>query len=127
MGYPIGHYLGNDFINTRIHYSQIFKQGDVKSFIDLSYLIDGNNGLETQFDNPWENENGELIKNYVPPTHPTPPNFKCVEIEIGSEIKVRHLTYITISGQYNQSSLPNNSSDFSIGVRFWSYLQLLNF
>tara|TARA_Y100000590_G_scaffold469374_1_gene656615 strand:+ start:302 stop:1717 length:1416 start_codon:yes stop_codon:yes gene_type:complete len=126
-GYPIGHYLGNDFINTRIHYSQIFKGGIVKSFIDLSYLIDGNNGLETPFDNPWENEKGELIEGYTPPSHPTSPNSKWVEIEVGSEIKIRDLTYITISVQYNQSTLPNNSPDFSIGLRFWSYFKLLNF
>ena len=126
-GYPIGHYLGNDFINTRIHYSQIFKEGMVKSFIDLSYLIDGYNGLETPFDNPWEDENGELIEGYVPPSHPTSPKSKWIEIEIGSEVEVRPLTFITISGQYKQSSFSNNSSDLSIGLRFWSYFELLNF
>ena len=125
-GYPIGHYLGNDFINTRVHYSQIFKEGTVKLFVDLSYLVDGNNGLETPFDNPWENENGELIEDYEPPTHPTAPNSKWIEFEIGSEIKVRKSTYFTISGQYNQSTLSNNSSEFKIGLRFWSYFKLLN-
>ena len=93
-GYPIGHYLGNDFINTRIHYSQIFKGGKVKSFIDLSYLVDGNNDLETPFDNPWENENGELIETYKPPSHPTPPISRWAEIEIGSEIRVLSLIHI---------------------------------
>jgi len=125
-GYPIGHYLGNDFINTRVHYSQIFKEGTVKLFVDLSYLVDGNNGLETPFDNPWENENGELIEDYEPPAHPTQPNSKWIEFEIGSEIKVRTLTYFTISGQYNKSTLLNNSSEFKIGLRFWSYFKLLN-
>ena len=125
-GYPIGHYLGNDFINARIHYSQIFKEGNIKLFIDFSYLIDGNNGLETPFDNPWENENGELIESYKPPSHPTPPISRWAEIEIGSEIRVRPLTYITITGQYNQSPLTNNSSELRIGLRFWSYFKLLN-
>jgi len=125
-GFPIGHYLGNDFINTRLHYSQIFKEGTVKLFVDLSYLIDGNNGLETPFDNPWENGNGELIEDYEPPSHPTPPNSKWIEFEIGSEIRVRRLTYITISGQYYESTLQNSSSDFTIGLRFWSYFKLLN-
>ena len=125
-GFPIGHYLGNDFINTRLHYSQIFKEGTFKLFLDLSYLVDGNNSLETPFDNPWENENGELIEGYEPPSHPTPPNSKWIEFEIGSEIRVRRLTYITISGQYYESTLQNSSSDFTIGLRFWSYFKLLN-
>ena len=118
--------ISNDFVNTRIHYSQIFKEGTVKFFVDLSYLVDGNNGLETPFDNPWENENGELIEDYEPPAHPTAPNSKWVEFEIGSEIKVRTLTYFTISGQYNQSTLSNNSSEFKLGLRFWSYFKLLD-
>ena len=98
----------------------------MKSFIDLSYLVDGNNGLETPFDNPWENENGELIEGYEPPAHPTTPNSKWIEFEIGSEIRLRPLTYITISGQYNQSSLLNNSTNFIIGLKFWSYFKLVN-
>ncbi len=125
-GFPIGHYLGNDFINTRMHYSQIFKEGNIKLFIDFSYLIDGDNGLETQFDNPWEDENGVLIEGYTPPTHPTSPISKWIEFEVGSEIKIRPLSYLTISGQYYQSSLSNNSSDFIIGLRFWTYYKLLN-
>ena len=125
-GFPIGHYLGNDFINTRIHYSQIFKEGHIKLFIDYSYLIDGNNGLETPFDNPWEDESGNLLEDYQPPSHPTPPISKWAEFEVGSEIRIKPLTYITISGQYHQFTLPNNSSDFVVGLRFWSYFKLLN-
>ena len=34
MGYPIGHYLGNDFINYRMHYSQLFEGKINKLFID---------------------------------------------------------------------------------------------
>ena len=124
--FELAEYLGNDFINTRIHYSQIFIGGKVKSFIDLSYLVDGNNGLETPFDNPWENQNGEMIEGYKPPSHPTSPISKWTEVEIGSEINVRQLTYITISGQYNQFLLADNSSNFIIGLRFWSYFKLLN-
>ena len=35
IGYPIGHYLGNDFINYRIHYSQILKSKNKKVFFDF--------------------------------------------------------------------------------------------
>ena len=126
-GYPIGHYLGNDFISTRIRYSQIFNQQQVKAFIDLSYLIDGNNGLETLFDNPWENENGEMIEGYKPPAHPTPPTTNIAEAEIGAEISIGSSTYITISSRYYRLSSPeNSSSNLGLGLRIWSYFNLLN-
>ena len=95
----------------------------------LTDLLDGGWGstsLEPKGTVEWFDENGELIEDYEPPSHPTPPNSKWVEIEIGSEIKVRDLTYITISGQYYESTLQNSSSDFTIGLRFWSYFKLLN-
>ena len=125
-GFPIGHYLGNDFINFRMHYSQIFKEGEIKLFMDFSYLIDGNNSLETPFDNPWEDNNGNLIEGYIPPPHPTSPTSKWTEFEVGSEVKISSLTYITISGQYIESSLLDNSNELAIGLRFWSYFKILN-
>ena len=67
-----------------------------------------------------------MIEGYKPPSHPTSPNSKWTEIEIGYEIRVSPLTYITISSQYDQSTLLNNSSDFRIGLRLWSYFKLLN-
>ena len=73
MGYPIGHHLGNDFINYRMHYSQIIDSKINKIFFDYSYLIKGQNSLETPFENPWENNNGEFNVNYKHPGFPTPP------------------------------------------------------
>lgn len=123
-GFPIGHYLGNDFINLRMHYSQLLKKGRIKPFIDVSYLMDGANGLDTPFDDPWVNEKGEFLKDYDPPSHPTPPINKLMEVELGGEINVRDLTYLTITAQYQSKEIENTSlSDFGLGIRFWSYLQ----
>ena len=63
-GFPIGHYLGNDFNNLRIHYSHLIMSGQIKPFIDISYLLDGSNGLDTLFDNPWENEKGDFFEDF---------------------------------------------------------------
>lgn len=123
-GFPIGHYLGNDFINVRAHYSQLSNSARIKSFIDISYLLDGSNGLETPFDNPWENEKGEFLEDYDPPSHPTPPVTTWIESEVGAEVNLGYNSYITITAQYQQKSIKNESfSDFGLGIRFWSYLQ----
>ena len=120
-GYPIGHFLGNDFINLNSHYSQLIFSGKVRSFADASYFLDGANGLYTPFDNPYENYDG-VVLDYEPPGHPTPPVTKYLEIELGTELNIYHQTYLTISGQY-QSIAGESSPYFNIGVRFWSFLQ----
>lgn len=121
--FPVGHYLGNDFINVRIHYSHLMKSGRIKPIIDISYLMDGSNGLETPFDNPWETYEG-LVADYVPPSHPTPPVTTWIESEVGAEINIGSASYITITAQYQVKSIKNEeSSEFGLGIRFWSYLQ----
>ena len=124
-GFPIGHYLGNDFNNLRIHYSHLIMSGRIKPFIDISYLLDGSNGLDTLFDNPWENEKGEFFEDYEPPSNPTPPVTKWIELEIGVELNAGYGSYITITGQYQAKSIDNESfSNFGLGIRFWTYFQI---
>ena len=124
-GFPIGHFLGNDFINIKIHYSQLMQFGKIKPIIDISYLMDGANGLETRFDNPWETEEGEFLKDYIPPTHPSPPVTTWIESEVGAEIKIGIAAYLTITAHYQLKSMEKASvTDMGIGIRFWSYFQL---
>ena len=132
-GFPVGHYLGNDFKNLRIHYAHLMKSGRIKPLIDISYLLDGSNGLDTPFDNPWENEKGEIFEDYKPPSHPTPPVTTWIELEIGVELNTGYGSYITITGQYQSKYIKypisldddsSSSSNFGFGIRFWTYFQI---
>ena len=124
MGYPIGHQLGNDFINYRMHYSQILKSKINKIFFDYSYLIKGKNSLETPFENPWENNNGEFNVNYKHPGFPTPPLTYFCEFNFGLEIKLKDYTYLILSlenNNYNEEKLLSK-----IRIRFWTYMNIKN-
>ena len=123
IGYPIGHYLGNDFINYRIHYSQILKSKNKKVFFDFLYLIKGKNSLETPFENPWENNSGEFNINYKHPGFPTPPIRHIYDFNFGIELKINDLTYLTICIENQKKSKNHNSTNLKI--RFWSYLNVL--
>ena len=98
--------------------------GQIKPFIDISYLLDGSNGLNTLFDNPWENEKGDFFEDYEPPSHPTPPVTTCIEMEFGVELNAGYGSYITITGQYQLRLLSGSSSNLGIGIRFWTYFQI---
>ena len=123
-GYPIGHNLGNDFINYRMHYSQILKYKINKFFIDYSYLIKGQNSLETFFENPWENNKGEFDVNYKHPGFPTPPLNFFYEFNFGLELRLKDYTYLILSLE-NNNYVKNNLSS-KIRLRFWTYLNIKN-
>ena len=122
MGYPIGHNLGNDFINYRLHYSQILKYKINKVFFDYSYLIKGQNSLETSFENPWENNKGEFNVNYKHPGFPTPPLSYFYEFNFGLELKLKDYTYLILSLE-NNNYLEKNSSS-KTRIRFWTYINI---
>ena len=121
-GFPIGHYLGNDFINTRIHYSQLFKSLNSKLFIDFSYLIQGKNNLNTPFDNPWEDNMGNKIIGYKHPGFPTPPVTNLVDFNLGVEVGIINLTYLTIS--LENLKISDDVSLSKIRISFWSYIKI---
>ena len=93
LGYPIGHYLGNDFINYRLHYSQHLESKINKVFFDFSYLIRGQNNLKTPFDNPWEDINGKFNENYKHPGFPTPPLEYLYDLLFGFEFAIKEYTF----------------------------------
>ena len=123
MGYPIGHHLGNDFISTRFHYSQIFKLLTSKIFFDFLILNQGVNNLNTPFDNPWEDNNGNKVIGYIHPGFPTPPTVKTFFINFGFELNLKNLTSLTIYLETQKN--PNQSINSEIRISFWSYLNIV--
>ena len=121
-GFPIGHYLGNDFINNRFHYSQIIDSVNFKVFFDFSYLIQGVNNIDTPFDNPWEDSAGNKIVNYKHPGFPTPPLTKIIDVDFGIELSLKHLSNLSISIQNQKIS--KNNFQLAYKLRLWSYLDI---
>ena len=67
----------------------------------------------------------EFLKDYIPPTHPSPPVTTWIESEVGAEIKIGIAAYLTITARYQLKSMDKASvTDTGIGIRFWSYFQL---
>ena len=120
--FPIGHYLGNDFINFRIHYSQILKSNK-KFFFEFSHLIKGKNGLDTIFDNAWEDNEGNFIKNYKHPGYPTPPLNYINDSHFGVEIMLKDYSYLTFSLERQKTS--DKEIVTKLRMRFWKYLNLI--
>ena len=123
LGYPIGHYLGNDFINYRLHYSQHLESKINKVFFDFSYLIRGQNNLNTPFDNPWEDINGKFNENYKHPGFPTPPLEYLYDLLFGFEFAIKEYTFLNISFEGQK----NHDINFQkkIRIKFWSYLNVI--
>ena len=122
MGYPIGHYLGNDFVNYRAHYAKLYKSKINKVFFDFSYLIKGKNSLETNFENPWEDNEGNFNTLYIHPGFPTPPLNYIYDYNFGIELKINDLAYLTICIENQKKSKNYNST--RLKFKFWSYLNV---
>lgn len=117
--YPIGHYLGNDFDSWRLHYSQLMHKSQIRPFLDITYIRDGANGLDTPFDNPWEDENG-LLPDYVPPSNPTAPITYVFETEIGAEFTWENKASLSVSGFYSRRTLMGKiDENWSLVIRLW--------
>ena len=68
-GYPIGHYLGNDFdyITFELNYNRI--KYDLIPSLNLSIFRDGYSGMERQWNDYW-NDNGYSAKSNKTPSQP---------------------------------------------------------
>lgn len=118
-GYPIGHFLGNDFDYIYSHYSQLLINERSKPYLDISYTRDGFNGLDTPFNNPWEDEKG-LIPGYKPPPNPTPPVTYRFETEIGLEYSITKLQFVSVGLTYQRSTRQREKEEhWSIILRLW--------
>ena len=123
MEYPIGHFLGNDFVYNRLHYSQIINSKINKAFFDFSFLIKGQESLYTSFKNPWEDNNGKFDYNYQHPGFPTPPLNHIYEYNFGLEIKLKDYTYLILSLENQKDDSEKSYS--KIIFRFWSYINII--
>ena len=122
MNYPIGHHLGNDFINMRFHYSQIIESRINRVFFDFSHLMQGSNSLQTPFMNPWEDYNGNFIDSYKHPGYPTPPINYINDISFGFELSLKGQSFLILSLE----SKIQDKKEFYLNtrIRFWSYLSI---
>ena len=120
-GFPVGHFFGNDFINYRLRYTQLFNSKISKVFVDFSYLIKGNNGLETPFDNPWEDGDGNFNYGYNHPGFPTPPLSFLYDLNFSIEFELNKLTFLTIT--FENQKYFNDRIQSRTSIRFWSYLK----
>ena len=81
-GYPVAHEHGNDFDNFTFYYGQWLPGGTFKPFIELSYLRNGANGLETPFDTPWGDSTVTVEEGYEEP-FPTKPITYNTTLDLG--------------------------------------------
>ena len=86
-------------------------------------MIKGQNNLDTAFDNPWDDENGNFNKNYKHPGFPTPPLKHIYDLHVGLEFRLKNLTYLNISFELQK----DYSDDIykKIRMRFWSYINFI--
>ena len=96
-GYPIGHYLGNDFDLWQLHYEQEISSvigtallESINFYCDLAYLRDGAYGLETPFDTPWMDSTVTMATGYAERS-PSGPITYFTELETGLDIYFKNL------------------------------------
>ena len=118
-GFPIGHYLGNDFDMIQLYYSQENMKGKLKPYISLAYLRDGANGLDTPFDMPWEDSTVTMESGYSEP-FPTGPITYITELELAADYKFCNDSFINAGLFYQRKTLSGKTDEeFSFRARLW--------
>ena len=118
-GFPIGHYLGNDFDMIQLYYSQENMKGKLKPYISLAYVRDGANGLDTPFDTPWEDSTVTMTTGYSEP-FPTGPITYVTEIELAADYKFGNDSFINAGLFYQRKTLSGKTDEeFSFRARLW--------
>ena len=118
-GFPIGHYLGNDFDMFQLYYSQENLNGKLKPYVSLAYLRDGANGLDTPFDTPWEDSTVTMETGYSEP-FPTGPITYVAEMELAADYRFREGSFINAGLFYQRKTLQGKTEeDFSFIIRLW--------
>jgi len=118
-GYPIGHYLGNDFDMMQLYYSQENINKKVKPYISVSYIRDGANGLDTPFDTPWLDSTVTMGTGYSEP-FPTSPITYVTEIELAADYHFRNGSFINAGLFYQHKTLQKKTEEnFSFILRLW--------
>ena len=118
-GFPIGHYLGNDFDMFQLYYSQVNMNGKLKPYISLAYLRNGANGLDTPFDTPWEDSTVTMETGYSEP-FPTGPITYVTEMELAVDYHIRNNSMINGGLLYRRSTLQGETEEeFTFVLRLW--------
>ena len=118
-GFPIGHYLGNDFDMIQLYYSQENMKGKLKPYISLAYVRDGANGLDTPFDTPWEDSTVTMTTGYSEP-FPTGPITYVTEMELAADYKFGNDSFINAGLFYQRKTLSGKTDEeFSFRARLW--------
>ena len=130
-GFPIGHYLGNDFDLWQLHYEQEIssmigitlieqmKFENVNFYCDLAYLRDGTNGMDTPFDTPWEDSTVTMATGYSEP-FPTRPITYIAELETGFDFYFQNGSYLNF-GLFLQKQEFQDKVDYNYSavIRVW--------
>jgi len=117
-GYPIGYYLGNDFDQIQLYYSQILSR-KIKIYGTCSYLRDGANGLDTPFDTPWEDSTITMETGYSEP-FPTGPITYVTELETGLDFYFNDRSYFNAGLFWQRKALAGEiENHYSIVFRLW--------
>jgi len=127
-GFPIGHYLGNDFDLLQFHYEQklgksinvsYFSPEETKLYLNLGYLREGANGMDTPFDTPWEDSTVTMGTGYSEP-FPTGPITYITELETGLDFYFKNGSYLNI-GMFLQRQEFHEKVDYnySLVLRVW--------
>ena len=125
-GYPIGHYLGNDFDLLQLHYEQtlakpfavsFFKPSVTNLYFDIGYLRDGANGMDTPFDTPWEDSTVTMETGYSEP-FPTGPVTYVSEVEAGVDFHFANGSYINTGMAWQRKGFKGKiDNDYSLVIR----------
>jgi len=125
-GFPIGHYLGNDFDLLQLHYEQqlmrsitfsYFKPSETKLYLDIGYLRDGANGMDTPFDTPWEDSTVTMETGYSEP-FPTGPITYFTELEAGIDFTFDNGSYLNTGLSWQRKGLQGEvENNYSLVVR----------
>jgi len=118
-GFPIGHYLGNDFDIIQLFYSQENVNWKLKPYISLAYLRDGANGLDTIWDEPWMDSTVTMATGYSEP-FPTGPVTYITEMELAADYNFNSESIINGGLFYRRSTLLGiTEEEITFVLRLW--------
>ena len=106
-GFPIGHYMGNDFDLLHINISKKIINDKLKPYFSLLLHRDGFNGMDTPFDEPWLGEDVTLEGGYSEP-FPTKPFTKNFETELAVDYSFSDGSRINLGLRYKKNNLDND-------------------
>jgi len=118
-GFPIGHYLGNNFDMIQLYYSQEDLNSRLKPYMSLVYLRNGANGLDTPFDSPWEDSTVTMATGYSEPFSSGPITY-VAEMELSADYRFGNDSFINAGLFYQRKTLLGQTeNNFSFIIRLW--------